>query len=57
MKVAIQKYRDDTFINKIALYTVRAIVVLLCFTAIIAAFVIIGTVLGELVWIVIPART
>jgi hypothetical protein len=54
MKDIIQKYRSDPYIEKMAIYTTRAIVAVLCFTAITAALVIMGTLFGELVWILIP---
>lgn len=57
MKAVIQKYKYDAYIENIVMFTARAVATLLCFAAIIVAFVIIGTVLGELVWVVIPART
>lgn len=56
MKSVIQKYRYDVYIENIVMLTARTIATLLCFAAIIVAFVIIGTVLGDLVWVVIPAR-
>lgn len=56
MKDLIQKHKIDTYFEIAVVFTTKALIVLVCFAVLIVAFVIIGTVLGELAWVIIPPR-
>lgn len=54
MKLELQKYKRDIYVETVSLFTARALLTILCVTVTIAAFIIIGTIFGELMWVIIP---
>lgn len=58
MEYATQKYnfKSDAYFKIVAILTAKAVLTLLCIATIIVAIVVIGTIMGELMWVIVPYR-
>ncbi len=56
MKQVISKIKNEAYVECIIMLTIKSIATIASVTLIIFAITVLATILGELVWLIVPAR-